>query len=268
MTANKSSVVLAIAGFDPSAGAGVLADIKTISAFGCYGLGVVTSLTMQNTREVLATHHQSGETIKGQLAALFEDFEIAALKTGMIPTVEAVQAVVSALRTNPVSHIVVDPVARSTSGSDLIDDDALAASVELLFPLASLVTPNWEEAWRITGIKVCDETSAEQAARSILASGARAVLIKGGDVDAVSATDLLVDAAGSVFYRAPKAQSRNTHGTGCTFASAVACMLARGATVRESIAIAKDYIRRAISTAPNLGQGNGPLNHFPADWNL
>lgn len=261
-------MVLAIAGFDPSAGAGVLADIKTISAFGCYGLGVATSLTMQNTREVLALLHQSGETIKGQLQPLFADFEISAVKTGMLPTLEAVEAVVSALCTNPVPHLVVDPVARSTSGSDLIDDDALAASISLLFPLASLVTPNWEEARRITGITVHDEASAEQAARSILASGPRAVLLKGGDVDARTATDLLVDATGAVSYRTSKVQSRNTHGTGCAFSSAIACLLARGATLRESIAIAKDYIRRAISTAPGLGHGNGPLNHFPPDWSL
>lgn len=268
MSTNDSPVVLAIAGFDPSAGAGVLADIKTISAFGCYGLGVATSLTMQNTREVLAVLHQSGETIKGQLQPLFEDFEIAAVKTGMLPTVEAVEAVVSALCANPVPHVVVDPVARSSSGSDLIYGDALDASIKLLFPLASLVTPNWEEARRITGITVHDETSAEIAARSILASGPRAVLITGGDVDCGNATDLFVDAAGAVSYRAVKVQSRNTHGTGCTFSSAVACLLARGSTLRESIAIAKDYIRRAISTAPGIGHGNGPLNHFPPDWSL
>lgn len=268
MSTNNSPVVLTIAGFDPSAGAGVLADIKTISAFGCYGLGVVTSLTMQNTREVQGVLHQSGETIKGQLQPLFADFEIAAVKTGMLPTIEAVEAVVSALSANPVPHVVIDPVARSSSGSDLIDDDALAASIRLLFPLASLVTPNWEEARRITGITVSDKTSAEQAARSILASGPRAVLIKGGDVDAVSATDLLVDSTGAIPYRAPKVQSRNTHGTGCTLSSAVACLLARGATLRESIVIAKDYIQRAISTAPGIGHGNGPLNHFPPDWSL
>ena len=268
MTMKTIPVVMAIAGFDPSAGAGVLADIKTISAFGCYGLGVATSLTMQNTREVVGALHQTGETISRQLEPLFEDFEIAAVKTGMLPTAEAVETVVSALRANQVPHIVVDPVTRSTSRSELIDGKALDASIRMLFPLASLVTPNWEEAGRITGITVRDERSAEQVARLILSHGPRAVLLKGGDVDAESATDLLVDPDGTVAYRVSKIDSRNTHGTGCTFSSAVACMLARGATLRDAIAIAKNYVRQAILTAPGIGHGNGPLNHFPPDWGV
>ena len=266
MSSNKRSVVLAIAGFDPSAGAGVLADIKTITAFGCYGLAVVTSLTIQNTREVQAAYHQSGGAIKAQLKPLFADFEIAAVKTGMLPTAEAVEEVVSVLSTNTVAHLVVDPVARSSSGYDLIDQDAFAASIKLLIPLASLVTPNWEEAERITGIAVKNEVSAERAARTILALGPRAVLLTGGDVDEVNATDLLVDGFGAVFYRAPKMQSRDTHGTGCTLASAITCLLVRGMTLRDSIPAAKEYIRQAISTAPGLGHGKGPLNHFPPGW--
>ncbi|MFY9607936.1 MAG: bifunctional hydroxymethylpyrimidine kinase/phosphomethylpyrimidine kinase [Blastocatellia bacterium] len=268
MSTNNQPVVLAIAGFDPSAGAGVLADIKTISAFGCYGLGVVTSLTMQNTRQVLATRHQSGETIAGQLQPLFADFEIAAVKTGMLPTVEAVKEVAAILSTSAVPHIVVDPVARSTSGYDLISRDALAALINLLFPLSSVVTPNWNEAERITGMAVHDETSAEQAARAILELGPRAVLVKGGGADAASATDLLVDSSGAAFYRSPKIRSRNTHGTGCTMASALACLLARGRSMRESIPTAKQYICEAILSAPGLGGGQGPLNHFPLEWNL
>ena len=261
-------MVLAVAGFDPSAGAGVLADIKTISAFGCYGLGVVTSLTMQNTREVLAATHQSRETIKAQLQPLFADFEIAAVKTGMLPTQEAVEEVVSVLRANSVANIVVDPVARSTSGYDLIEEDALAALISLLFPLASVVTPNWDEAERITGIAVRDESSAEQAAVAILALGPRAVLLKGGDAESVSATALLVDGLGTAWYRSPKLRSRDTHGTGCALASALACLLVRGRTLRESVPVAKQYVCQAISSAPGLGDGKGPLNHFPPEWTL
>jgi hydroxymethylpyrimidine/phosphomethylpyrimidine kinase len=261
-------VVSAMAGFDPSAGAGVLADIKTITAFGCYGLAVVTSLTIQNTREVHAAYHQSGAAIQAQLKPLFADFEIAAVKTGRLPTAEAVEEVASVLSTNPVAHLVVDPVARSSSGYDLIDEGAFAALIKLLIPLASLVTPNWEEAERMTEIAVHDEASAEQAARAILALGPRAVLLTGGDVDGANATDILVDRFGTVSYRAPKVQSRDTHGTGCTLASAVACLLVRGETLRDSIPAAKEYIRQSISTAPGLGRGKGPLNHFPPGWKL
>lgn len=265
---NKPPVVLAIAAFDPSAGAGVLADIKTMSAFGCYGIGVVTSLTIQNTQRVFGASHQSGDMIKNQLEPLFADFAITAVKTGMFPTAQVVEEVVAALSSNFVPHIVIDPVIRSTSGYDLIDEDALAALVERLFPFASVVTPNWEESERITGIAVRDGASAEQAARAILALGPRAVLIKGGDVDGDTATDVLVDAADTVSYQAPKMQSRNTHGTGCAMASALACLLARGSTLREAVPIAKEYIRRAIQSAPGLGSGNGPLNHFPPEWKL
>lgn len=268
MTTNNPPVVLAIAGFDPSAGAGVLADIKTISAFGCYGLGVVTSLTIQNTREVLAANHQTSEAISGQLLPLFADFEIAAVKTGMLPTVEIVEEVADILSNNAVPLIVVDPVARSTSGYDLMSEDALAALINLLFPISSVVTPNWNEAERITRIAVRDEPSAEEAARAILALGPRAVLVKGGDADSANATDLLVDPEGAVWYRSRKIRSGNTHGTGCTLASALACLLARGGTIRESVPTAKQYIREAILTAPDLGNGQGPLNHFPPDWHL
>ncbi|HTG15627.1 MAG TPA: bifunctional hydroxymethylpyrimidine kinase/phosphomethylpyrimidine kinase [Blastocatellia bacterium] len=268
MPPNSPPVVLAIAGFDPSAGAGVLADIKTMSAFGCYGIGVVTSLTIQNTRRFFGASHQSGEMIKNQLEPLFADFAIASVKTGMLPTAEVVEEVVAALSSNFVPHVVIDPVIRSTTGYDLIDEDALAALVERLFPFAAVVTPNWEESGRITGIAVRDAASAEQAARAILALGPRAVLVKGGDADGDNATDVLVDAAEAVSYRAPKMQSRNTHGTGCAMASALACLLARGSTLRESIPIAKEYIRRAIQSAPGLGSGNGPLNHFPPEWEV
>lgn len=268
MSTSNQPVVLAIAGFDPSAGAGVLADIKTISAFGCYGLGAVTSLTMQNTREVLAAHHRAGKAISEQLLPLFADFEIAAVKTGMLPTVELVEEVAAILSTNPVPHIVVDPVARSTSGYDLMSEDALAMLINLLFPISSVVTPNWNEAEQITRIAVRDEPSAEKAARAILELGPRAVLVKGGGSDSVNATDLLVDPEGAVWYRSPKIRSRNTHGTGCTLASALACLLASGGTIREAVATAKEYIREAILTAPDLGSGQGPLNHFPPDWKL
>ena len=190
MSTNKQPVVLAIGGFDPSAGAGVLADIKTISAFGCFGLGVVTSLTIQNTIEVLAANHQERRKISGQLRALFADFEIAAVKTGMLPTVEAVEEVAAFLSTNAVPRIVVDPVGRSTSGHDLMSPDALAALINLLLPMSSVVTPNWDEAERITRIAIRDEPSAKKAARAILELGPGAVLLKGGGAGSLDAIEM------------------------------------------------------------------------------
>jgi hydroxymethylpyrimidine kinase/phosphomethylpyrimidine kinase len=260
--------ILTIAGFDPSAGAGVLADIKTMSAFGCYGVAAVTSLTLQNTEGVFGAYHQSSEAVTGQLAPLFDDFDIAAVKTGMLPSSDVIRAVASLIASGKVNRLVVDPVVRSTSGYDLIDDEALLSLIESLFPLASVVTPNRAEAERISGIRIIDRETMQRAATAIRDRGARAVLITGGDVQGSEATDLLLDAGGFFTYSAERIASRNTHGTGCTLSSALACLLARGASLREAIAQAKQYVVSAIQTAPGLGHGHGPLNHFPQGADL
>ena len=256
-------VVLAIAGFDPSAGAGILADIKTISAFGCYGVAAVTSLTFQNTQMVYGTLGQSGEVALRQIEPLFEDFEIAAVKTGVLPSAEIIRAVASIIEVKKVPLVVVDPVLRSSSGVDLADDRAVEALTSYLFPLAGVVTPNVEEARRITGLDIKNQAEMEAAASQILKLGPQAVLITGGDADTDFSTDLLVDGQGSTVYRAERIRSQNTHGTGCTLASALACLQAQGKSLRESIPIAKRYIGAAILSAPGLGKGKGPLNHFP-----
>ncbi|HET9532049.1 MAG TPA: bifunctional hydroxymethylpyrimidine kinase/phosphomethylpyrimidine kinase, partial [Blastocatellia bacterium] len=252
-----------IAGFDPSAGAGVLADIKTMSAFGCYGVAAITSLTLQNTMGVFGAYHQTGEAVTGQLAPLFDDFDIAAVKTGMLPSSDVIEAVASWVASRHIDHLVVDPVVRSTSGYDLINDEALRSLVERLFPLATIVTPNRAEAERISGSSITDSASLERAARIIRDQGARAVLITGGDRAERTATDLLVDADGSFTFSAERVESRNTHGTGCTLSSAIACLLARKLPLRDCIAQAKQYVVSSIQTAPGLGHGHGPLNHFP-----
>jgi hydroxymethylpyrimidine kinase/phosphomethylpyrimidine kinase len=208
----------------------------------------------------------SGEIIAAQLEALFADFEIAAVKTGMLPTSESVEVVCSIVNDKPVANLVVDPVARSTSGYELADKSAVEALRVRLIPRVALITPNWYEAELLSGITVRDSATAEQAARAIVALGARAVLITGGDSGTDGATDLLVDAEGILPYAAPRIDSRNTHGTGCALASAIACFLARGITLREAITRAKEYVRQAILAAPALGRGNGPLNHFPPGW--
>lgn len=255
--------VLTIAGFDPSAGAGVLADIKTMSAFGCYGVAAVTSLTLQNTQGVFGAYHQSGEAVAGQLGPLFDDFEIAAVKTGMLPTGEVIRAAVSVIASRKVERLVVDPVVRSTSGYDLIDDAALRILIEELFPLATVVTPNLVEAERISGIRITDRDTIRRAAVAIRGLGARAVLIKGGDGDGPEAIDLLLDDEGYSTFSAERVVSRNTHGTGCTLSSALACLLARNVSLGDAVARAKQYVVSGIQTAPGLGRGRGPLNHFP-----
>lgn len=268
MEDKQQIVVMAIAGFDPSAGAGILADIKTISAFGCYGVAAVTSLTLQNTQGVFGAYHQKREAVRGQVAPLFDDFDIAAVKTGMLPGRDVIEEVADIIRAETVGRLVVDPVVRSTSGFDLIDDKALDALITLLFPLASVVTPNAAEAERITGIHIKDVAMMQKAAEAVFALGPRAVLIKGGDVQSETATDVLLDSTGCATFSAERVRSRNTHGTGCTLASALACMLARGFTLRDSIPVAKQYVYDAIRTAPRLGRGHGPLNHFPYEFDI
>jgi hydroxymethylpyrimidine kinase/phosphomethylpyrimidine kinase len=265
---NKPPVVLTIAGFDPSAGAGVLADIKTISACGGYGVAAITSLTVQNTQGVFGARHESREFVREQLARLIDDFDIAAVKTGMLPTPGIIQEAATFLSANPIAHVVIDPVIRSTSGFDLIDDPAVAALTEYLFPLAAVVTPNLAEAERLTGIPIVDTAAMGQAAGAILALGPRAVLIKGGDVKSDFAADVLLTANGTMTFASPRVVSSSTHGTGCTLSAALACLLARGIPLEAAIPIAKRYINAAIAAAPGLGHGHGPLDHFPAGFEL
>ena len=262
-TQTNQPVVLTIAGFDPSGGAGILADIKTFAAFGCYGLAAVTSLTFQNTQRVAGALNQTAEITLQQLEPLFADFEISAIKTGMLPTAEIIRKVASIIRANSIPVVVVDPVLQSTSGFGLMDDRALDSLTSDLFPLASVVTPNIQEARRISGVDIKDPGQMEAAAEAIRKTGAQAVLITGGDTATSLAMDLLLDSQGAAVFSTERIRSKHTHGTGCTFASALACLLARGRSLRDSVPIAKEYIARAIAEAPEVGRGMGPLNHFP-----
>lgn len=255
-------VVLSIAGMDPSAGAGVLADIKAISAMGCFGIAAVTSLTIQNTRGVFGIYDQDGEVVRRQLSALFDDFDVSAIKTGMLPSSDVIDVVAEMLKQHRRVPLVLDPVVRSTSGYDLVDTDALEALIETLFPLAALVTPNVAEAERITGQRVAGPDDVG-AARAILDLGPKAVLITGGDQQGDLATDTLVDDRGVATFSTPRIVSLSTHGSGCTLSSAIACLLARGLDLRDSIERAKKYVGEAIRSAPGIGQGHGPMNHFP-----
>lgn len=263
----KPPVVMTVAGFDPSGGAGVLADIKTISAFGCYGVAAVTSVTLQDTQRIAGACHQSPASLRQQATMLFDDFDVAAVKTGMLPTEEIVKEVATLVRARDL-HVVVDPVLKSTSGQELSDEPAMNALMRHLLPLSSVVTPNVAEAERLSGITIRDRRSMQQAAEEIMTRGAGAVLVTGGDSESNSCLDMLLDAQGAVIYDSERIRSWHTHGTGCSLASAIACLLARGRSLRESIPIAKLYITQAILTAPQLGHGHGPLNHFPPTFHF
>ena len=263
----KPPVVMTVAGFDPSAGAGVLADIKTISAFGCYGIAAVTSVTHQNTQMIGGACHQTLASLRQQMSMLFDDFDVTAIKTGMLPTEDIVKEVATLVSARSL-HVVVDPVLKSTSGQELADERATEALLKDLLPLSSVVTPNVTEAERLSGIVIRDRRSMEQAASELRSRGAGAVLITGGDSESDNCLDMLLDDQGTTIYDSERVQSRHTHGTGCSLASAIACLLARGRSLRESIPIAKLYITQAILNAPQVGHGHGPLNHFPPGFNF
>lgn len=258
----NQKVCLTIAGLDPSGGAGIIADIKTFSAFGCFGTAAVSSLTFQNTTGVFGAVHQTGEAVRKQAEAVMNDLEVAAIKTGMLPTREVIEATASLLSERKVENLVVDPVVRSTSGFDLIDDEALRALIELLFPLSIVVTPNTQEAERISGTAIRSREDVAAAAQTIISMGAASVLMKGGHfIDAEKATDYLYYADGrSEIFEAEYIDTDSTHGTGCTLAAAITANLALGKKLSEAVAIAKIFVTEAIRTAPKLGHGHSPIN--------
>jgi hydroxymethylpyrimidine kinase/phosphomethylpyrimidine kinase len=262
-TTNDMAVALTIAGFDPSGGAGVVADIKTFTAFGCFATAAVTSLTFQNTTGVFGATHQTAADVRAQVLPVVEDFRVAGVKTGMLPTREVISEVARLLRETPLGEVgaIVDPVVRSTSGFDLIDDDALAALKSELLPLARLLTPNLAEAERLTGLEIKTEADMRRAAARLREMGARAVLVKGGHLPG-DAADLLLDEDGNVqFFRAPRIDTNATHGTGCTLAAAIAACLARGMNLTGAVGAAKHFVTEAIRRSPQLGRGFSPVNH-------
>lgn len=255
--------VLVIAGYDPSGGAGVLADIKAIAAMGCYGTAAITSLTFQNTQGVRGVANQSAETVRNQIEPILDDFDVHAVKTGMLPSREVIEATADLIVARQLKPVVVDPVVRSTSGFDLIDDVALESLVTKLFPLAAIVAPNAVEAERIIGSAITNELEMESAARKLVALGARAALVKGGHLDLNGqAVDVLFDGIAVHTYSEPRVDTTSTHGTGCTLAATIAAGLALGRSLPVAVAAAKTYVTRAIRSAPGLGKGHGPLNHF------
>lgn len=273
-------VCLTIAGLDPSGGAGIVADIKTFTAFGCFAASAVTSITFQNTTGVFGAVHQTAETVRGQVEPIIEDFEVSALKTGMLPTREIIEEVARLVQTYKLKNFVVDPVVRSTSGFDLIDDEALKVLIEKLFPLADVVTPNLPEAERITKLKIENEKDIENAAKIMQSFGAKNVLIKGGhffegerrkakgESKNRLAKDFLFEGDEFKTLEAEYIETNATHGTGCTLASAIAANLALGKSLIEAVETAKKFVTEAIRTAPNLGSGHSPINHTASRFQI
>lgn len=265
-------VCLTIAGVDPSGGAGIIADIKTFTAFDCFAAAAVTSLTFQNTKGVFGFENQSSECVRRQLLPVFDDFEVAAVKTGMLPTIEIIKEISRIIVERNIENFVVDPVVRSTSGYDLIDDEALQSLIKNLFPLAKIITPNIPEAERITGLKIQSESDIQQAAQIMQNFGAKNVLIKGGHFQGENktvngktqsrqATDFLYCGEEVFVFESQFIETNSTHGTGCTLAAAITANLANGKTLAESVKISKEFVFQAIKNSPNLGKGNPSVNH-------
>jgi hydroxymethylpyrimidine/phosphomethylpyrimidine kinase len=262
----KIPVALTIAGSDSSAGAGLQADLKTFSALGVYGATAVTSVTAQNTTGVSAVHNVPADVISAQIEAVFADLNVRAVKTGMLGCWTGVVAVAETLEARAKDiPIVVDPVMVSTSGSVLLEPGAAAALKSRLFPLAALITPNLLEAAELLDLPpaVTEAEMREQASR-LLAIGPRAVLIKGGHALGGEATDFFYDGSTFRAFTTPRIETKNTHGTGCTLASAIAACLVKGLSMEDAIAGAKAYLQVAIMNAAGLelGSGPGPVAHF------
>jgi hydroxymethylpyrimidine/phosphomethylpyrimidine kinase len=256
-------VALTIAGSDSGAGAGIQADLKTFAAFGVYGLTVITAVTAQNTLGVRAVQEIEPAIIADQLDAVVEDFTIASLKTGMLSSAAIIETVAAGIRRHRLHPLVIDPVMVAKSGDRLLREDAVEALRRTLLPLARVVTPNIPEAEVLVGRAIRTREDRVAAARAILELGVQAVVIKGGHSDDDPIVDLLVDHTGMYEYRAPRIDTTSTHGTGCTFSAAIAAGLARGRDLPAAVGEAREYLSRALSSAPRLGHGHGPMNHFP-----
>jgi hydroxymethylpyrimidine/phosphomethylpyrimidine kinase len=254
-------IVLTIAGFDPSCGAGVAADLKTLSANNCYGVAAITALTVQSTQGVKAIHATSAATLRAQLDALAEDLTIAAVKIGMLGTRANAVAVAEFLDATKLSNVVLDPVIQPTaSGPDLLDAGGVKYLAEELMKRASVITPNISEAVLLSGMEIKDVAGMEAAARKLVERGARAVVIKGGHMD--KAVDVLFDGTEATTLGGEHVRTEHTHGSGCTFASAIAAQLALGRGLREAVMLAKAYVLKAIENGFSIGKGPGPLDHF------
>jgi len=253
--------VLTIAGSDSGGGAGIQADIKAIQANGCYALSVVTSVTAQNTMNLIGASDVPLKIVEAQLNAVFADFNIAAVKTGMLSSKEIVECVAAKLQKVSLKWLVVDPVMISKSGFTLLQDEAVESMKKELFSIAALVTPNVPEAEALTGKRIRDIEAVKEAAKTIMDTGCGAVLIKGGHLIG-DPVDVFFDGSNFELFEAERITTKNTHGTGCTYASAITANLALGLGKKEAIAKSKTYVTNAIKHSLDIGHGYGPVDHF------
>jgi hydroxymethylpyrimidine/phosphomethylpyrimidine kinase len=261
-------IALTIAGSDSSGGAGIQADLKTFAALGVYGASAITALTAQNTKGVAAIHDVPADFIVAQIDAVFSDLDVGAVKIGMLGNAAAADAVAAGLDRHRPRHVVLDPVLVASTGADLLRADAVDALRSLL-SRADVVTPNLFEAATLLDAPLArDEDTMLAQAQKLLAFGAGAVLIKGGHGGGPDSVDLLVEADGCARFTAPRIATKNTHGTGCTLAAAVAAGLAKGLSLNVAVREAKAYVSAAIAAADRvkIGAGNGPVHHFHKWW--
>jgi hydroxymethylpyrimidine/phosphomethylpyrimidine kinase len=254
-------IVLTIAGFDPSCGAGIAADLKTFAAQNCYGVAAITAITVQSTQGVKAIHATPSATLRAELDALAEDLQIAAVKIGMLGNRANAAVVAEFLDKGAYANVVLDPVIQpSAGGPELLDAAGVKYLGDELMKRASVVTPNIAEAVLLSGMEIKDVAGMEAAGRKLVERGARAVVVKGGHMD--KAVDVLVDASSVLILGGDHVKNENTHGSGCTFASAIAAQLACGRPLREAAMLAKAYVTKAIEHGFSIGKGPGPLDHF------
>jgi hydroxymethylpyrimidine/phosphomethylpyrimidine kinase len=262
-SAHPIPVCLTIAGSDSGGGAGIQADIKAMQANGTFAASVITAITAQNTVEVTDAFELPVSLIRSQLDAVLSDLPVAAAKTGMLSSIAIIEAVAAGIRDHGIRPLVVDPVMISKSGFSLLKNDAVEALIEEVLPLATVCTPNAHEAARLVGGEILTEQEAREAARAIHAMGPAAVLVKGGHLDAeVEAIDVLFDGSDFHVFRSERIDTPHTHGTGCTYAAAIAARLAHGDSVPDAVATANRYVHAAIQAGLPIGKGHGPTDHF------
>ncbi len=255
-------VVLSIAGSDSSAGAGIQADLKSIAANGAYAATVITAVTAQNTVGVQGAWPLSLDAVHAQITSIFDDLDIAAVKTGMLGGSDMIELVADQLASRRPPLVVIDPVMISKTGFALLAEDAARALKHRLLPLATVITPNVHEAEVLTGLAIRSIEDAQRAGELLVEAGASASLVKGGHLEAAPATDVLVTPGAVERYEGEWIDQRHTHGTGCTYASAIAAKLALGEDLRDAVGNAKRYVAEAIRGGLNVGSGIGPTDHF------
>ncbi len=253
---------LTIAGSDSSGGAGIQADLKTFTVLGVYGMSAITSITVQNTVGVHGVVDLPPKVVYEQIRVVVEDIGVDACKTGMLSNEDIIKAVARAIKDTKIEKLVVDPVTRAKSGDPLLKQSARETLIREILPLALVVTPNIPEAEELCGFEIKSLEDMERACRKILSYGPSAVVVKGGHMEGKESVDVLYDGQSFEYLRGRFIKTKNTHGTGCTFSSAITSYLAKGYSLIDSVRMAKEYIQKAIENSLPIGKGHGPLNHM------